>query len=172
MKKILVCTLVAIISFTGFVACGDKGDQNTGADKPISQEKEVNLKEEFAKLESEFTIRMPGDVSEEELREIYEINMDNVEDFSIKQCMMTPGVEVLGIFKAKDGKEADVKKDLEKILAVKKNAAYLPEEMDALENARIETSGDYACIFILQGDEEGNTGRSDKALESFKSVFK
>lgn len=172
MKKILVCTLVAIVSFTGFIGCGTNGDNDTGADKPIGQEKELNLKEEFANLESKFTIRMPGDVSEEELKEIYEINMDNVEDFSIKQCMMTPGVEVLGVFKAKDGKEEAVKKDLEKILAVKKNSAYLPDEMDALESSRIETSGDYVCIFILQEDEEGNTDRADKALEAFKDVFK
>lgn len=169
MKKILVCVLVGVISLGGFVACTGSGSSDTGSKQEVT--KTINIKDEFAKLDSEYPVRMAGDVTEQELKDVFGINTDDIEEFTAKQCMMTPGIDVMGVFKAKEGKVDAVKADLGKIMDVKKNSAYLPGEMEALENAQIVANGDYVGVFLLQSEEEGDS-LAEKAAESFNNLFK
>lgn len=166
MKKILVCVLTAVMVGATFVGCTSDNKTDAGQEQAVT----INVKDELAKLEADYPLRMPADVTEQELTEMYGVSMDNIEEYALRHGMMTPGIDVMGIFKAKDGQVDTLKTDLEKILEVKRNAAYLPGEMEALDNAKIVDNGNYVGIFLLQGEEEGALP-ADEAVEKFNSLF-
>ncbi|MGL5576710.1 MAG: DUF4358 domain-containing protein [Sarcina sp.] len=152
MKKLVVGALVAIIVGGTFVGCGaEKPSTETSGQEAVK----IDVTTSVAGLVEKFPIRMPMDVTDQDLKDVYKINMDNMNSYAMKQCGMTPGIDVIGIFEAKEGKVEEVKKDLQKILDTKKQAAYLPPEMEALENAKIINNGNYVGIFLVQGEEEG-----------------
>ena len=166
MKKILICVLAAMMVGGTFVGCGSESKTDAGQEEAVA----INVKDELVKFEAEYPMRMPGDVTQEELTDIYGVSMDNIEEFALRHGMMTPGIDVMGIFKAKEGKADALKTDLEKILEVKRVAAYLPPEMEALDNAKIVSNGNYVAIFLLQGMEEGDLP-AEKAVETFNGLF-
>lgn len=162
MKKLVVGALVAITVGGTFVGCG--------AEKPSTEASgqeavKIDVTTSVAGLVEKFPIRMPIDATDQDLKDVYKINMDNISSFAMKQCGMTPGIDVIGIFEAKEGKVEDVKTDLQKILETKKTSAYLPPEMEALENAKIVANGNYVGIFLVQGEEEGQNAVADVEKE-------
>lgn len=170
MKKFLVCSLAAILVGGTFIACG--GEKKT--DVGIEQEVNININETLSKFLDEFEMRMPGEATDEDLKEVYKVNLDNIEEYAMKQCMMTPGIDVIGIFKAKSGKGEEVKTDIQKIIETKRGSAYLPGEMDALENSQIVVNGDYVGIFLIEGQENENgemENQAQKAADKFKALF-
>lgn len=170
MKKVIICALIAVVSLGTFTACtSDKKDSASGTDQ--EQVVQINIKDELAKLETEFPIRVSGEITNQDLKDVYGMNIDNIEEFALKQSMITPGIDVMGIIKAKSGNVEDVKSDAQKIIDVKKNSAYLPGEMEALENAKIVSNGDYVGIFLIQGEAQGDN-IAQKASESFNNLFK
>ncbi|WP_297518427.1 DUF4358 domain-containing protein [uncultured Clostridium sp.] len=167
MKKLVIGALVAITVGGAFAGCGsDKTGTETSADQAVK----IDVVEKVTGLSEKFPIRMPMDASEEDLKEVYGLNMDNIASYSMKQCGMTPGIDVMGIFEAKDGNVEDVKTDLAKILESKKQAAYLPQEMEALDNAKIVSNGNYVGIFLVQGEEEGANPVAD-IEKDFNAMF-
>lgn len=166
MKKLVIGALVALTVGGTFAGCG--------SDKPATETATPDLKIDLTAsvegLVEKFPIRMPGDVTDQDLKDVFKINMDNINSFAMKQCMMTPGIDVIGIFEAKDGKVEDVKADLKKILETKEVAAYLPPEKEALENAKIVSNGNYVGIFLVEGEEEGQNPVADIEKE-FNAIF-
>ena len=153
MKKIVIGALVALTVGGAFAGCGaDKPETETSTEQAVK----IDALGSVNTLIEKYPIRMPMDVLDQDLKDVYGINMDNISSFGMKQCGMTPGIDVVGIFEAKEGKVEDVKADLQKILEVKTAAAYLPGEKEALENAKIVNNGNYVGIFLMQGEEEGS----------------
>ncbi|MGL5767080.1 MAG: DUF4358 domain-containing protein [Sarcina sp.] len=170
MKKFLVCSLAAILVGGTFIACGEEKKK----DPAIEQQVNININETLSSFLDAFEIRMPGDATDQDLKEVYKINIDNIEEYAMKQCMMTPGVDVIGIFKAKSGKAEEVKTDVQKIIETKRTSAYLPGEMDALENSQVIVNGDYVGIFLIEGQEDENgeiENQAQKAADKFKALF-
>ncbi|MGL5069467.1 MAG: DUF4358 domain-containing protein [Sarcina sp.] len=152
MKKIVIGALVGLMAGGTFIGCGaDKPETETSTQQAVK----IDALGSVNTLVEKYPIRMPMDALEQDLKDVYGINMDNIKSYGMKQCGMTPGIDVIGIFEAKEGKVEDVKKDLQKILDTKKQAAYLPLEMEALDNAKIISNGDYVGIFLMQGEAEG-----------------
>lgn len=169
MKKTFLSVLAAILIGGTFVSCGAE-KPSSGSD--LEQQKDINVKESVTKIETEIGMAMPGDLQEQELKDIYGVNMDNIEEFSGRNAMVMPGVDFIGIFKAKDGKVDDVKADLQKILDKKKTDAYTPILEDTINQAKIIVNGDYLGLFILQSDPEGTEVSSDKAEAMFNDFLK
>lgn len=169
MKKTFLSVLAAILIGGTFISCGTE-KPNTEAD--AKQNKDINIKESVTKIETEVGMAMPGDMSEQDLKDVYGMNMDNIEEFQGRNAMVMPGIDVIAIFKAKDGKVDDVKADVQKILEKKKADAYTPILQDAMNQAKIVVNGNYVGLFILQSDPEGTEINSDKAEAIFNGFFK
>lgn len=166
MKKLLIGGLAALVVGGTFISCND-----SKIDTSIEQNNEINISECLAKMESEIEMMKPVEVSEEDLKNVYGVNVENINDFSMKTAAIMPGIDTLGIFEAKDGKVEDVKADMQKILDKKKADAYTPTLMDALDNAKVVVNGNYVGIFILQSDPEAEELNSDKAEVMFNAFF-
>ena len=169
MKRIFVSILTAILIGGTLVSCGEaKQKENIN----VQEVTNINTSDLASKIEQELGMVKPGEVTKEELKEIYGVNTDNIEEYSMKQAMIMPGIDVLGIFKAKDGKIDELKSDMQKIIDAKKDQAYTPILQDALKEAKVVTHGNYLGIFILQGELDSEGTNSDKAVEIFNSSFK
>ena len=169
MKRIFVSVLTAILIGGTLVSCGEvKQKENAN----VQEVTNINISDLASKIEQEVGIVKPGEVTKEELKEIYGVNIDNIEEYSMKQAMIMPGIDVLGIFKAKDGKIDELKSDMQKIIDAKTDQAYTPILQEALKEAKVVTHGNYLGIFILQGELDSEGTNSDKAVEIFNSSFK
>ena len=75
MKKLVIGALVAITVGGAFAGCGsDKTGTETSADQAVK----IDVVEKVTGLSEKFPIRMPMDASEEDLKEVYGLNMDNI----------------------------------------------------------------------------------------------
>ena len=100
MKKLFALALAAVMAVS-MVACGG------GEDTPAYDENEV-----LATIEEAAPVRMSTPVDEEYMNFIG-IDAEMYNTFAGSYCPNTPGVDVIIVFEAKDGKVEDVKAALE-----------------------------------------------------------
>ena len=94
-------------------------------------------------------VRMPIEVDDEMAKEIYHLNLDDVENYSIAETGISPGPGLIIVVKAKEGKVDEVKNSLEQVLQDKINNAWYPEEEEIAKNSVVNVDGNYVSLFIL-----------------------
>ena len=167
MKKALLFMIMATMVGTALVACGKKEETKSETTEIIEDNENGEIIEntevitgkgkpaEINKAIVEY-IPMPQERTAEEIKEVYGINLDNVEEYSVVECGRSPGVGVSMVFKAKDGKVDDVKADVENYLKTAQENRTYPEEKEIYENAEVKVDGDivYLSIFDNEVSEE------------------
>ena len=142
MKKIIALAMAAVMAMS-MVACG--GSEETAP--------AYDVNEVAATIEAASPVRMSTPVDETYM-EFIGIDAEMYNAFAGSYCPITPGVDVIIVVEAKDGKVEDVKTALEarrdEIFAANEN--YVGALRDKAEAGRVVVKGNYA-VLVIGGDE-------------------
>ena len=103
-------------------------------------------------------------LEEQQLTEVYGINMDNVESFIAEGPMMSSHVDTFLAFKAVDGKGEDVEKDVTAYQQTQQDEALqYPMNMAKVNASQVVRHGDYV-FFVMLGsfDEREDVSEEDQ----------
>lgn len=163
MKKRITALFAAMIFAIAMVGCSS----NTKKE----EQKNVATADIVSKIKEEIEIRVMGAADETMVKDMFHVNMDDVEEITIERGMINTGLETIAVAKAKSGKAEEVKKAFEKVKEEKKQSAFYPGESEAVEASEIKTIGDYVGFFIIPDYKEGQNN-SKKAVEIFEEALK
>lgn len=160
MKKVLVSMLLVSAAAVSMVGCGNKTEapnNNTNVEQNeqgnTSQESnnsgDLNVRGIMDGLLELNAIPMPMDITEEDAKEIYHLDLNNVEEFAISVCGRSPGVGLAVLVEAKEGKVDSVKQSVEAVLADNVANAFYPMEQEAYENAKVEVNGNLVSLIVV-----------------------
>lgn len=138
MKKKLVTLLVSAILAISLTACST----NTTS-------KDIEVKSLVDKMVTEGYVVMPMAVDDAMAKDIYHLNLDDVEEYAIAKTGRSPGLGLIIVVQAKEGKVDSVKASIEKVLEDEIGKAFYPAEKEIAENAKVEVNGNYVSLFIL-----------------------
>lgn len=157
MKKILISTLIAVMVGATLTGCGNKNTGNSSTiEEGSAQTSSVSAKEVVEKLKEEGYVRMPAEVDDTMAKEIYHLNLDDIEDYGILETQVSPGPGLIIVVKAKEGKVDAVKASIEEVLQDKIGNAFYPEEKEIAENAEVKVDGNLVSLFILNSEVASN----------------
>ena len=141
MKKIIAMALAAVLAVS-MVACG--GSEETATYDVAAVAKTI---------EDANPIRMSTPVDEFYM-EFIGIDAEMYESYAGSYCPITPGVDVILVVEAKDGKVEDVKAKLQqrKDEIVAANENYVGALLDKAEAGRLVEKGNYV-VLVIAGDE-------------------
>lgn len=156
MKRILsiVCTVFLAVAL--LVGCGSP---TTTEQNDIAVTELVN-----AMVENGY-VTMPMEIDDAQATEMYFINMDNVNEYAIAKTGRSPGIGLIVIAEAKDGKVDEVKASMEQLLNQEVGNAFYPDEVDAAQQAEIMVDGPYVSLFILDPSVK------DEAIQMYKDAL-
>ena len=142
MKKLFALAMAAVMAVS-MVACG--GDKT---DAPAYDVNEV-----LTTIETASPVRMSTPVDETYM-EYLGISADMYEAFAGSYCPIMPGVDIIVVVQAKDGKVEDVKAALQaqKDYIVASNENYVGSLLEKAEAGRIVEKGNYVLL-VIGGDE-------------------
>ena len=149
MKKLLVSTLIAVMVGATLTGCGNK---NTGNGASIEETSSVSAADVVDALKEDGYVRAPAEVDDTMAKEIYHLNLDDVDSYGIIETQISPGPGLIMVVKAKDGKVDAVKASLEEVLSDKVANAFYPDEKDIAEKANIEVNGNFVSLFLLNDE--------------------
>ena len=177
MKKIMAFTFAAVM-LLAFGACGNTDSGNNGGaatNPPASTEPDngassvqPTVDEIWAAIEEKISDDIPDseDLDAETVKTLTGIDADKFEEFIYKYPVMNVHASEFLVAKCKDGELDAVK---EQILAHQKTAEeqwehYLPEQLELVQNYKLETNGNYVFFCISYG--------ADTAAEVFNGLFR
>lgn len=150
MKKILVSTLIAIMVGATLIGCGNKNAGN----QPSTEQQiaSVSAKDVVEKLNEKGYVRAAAEIDDTIAAEIYNLNLDDVEDYGILETQISPGPGFIMVVKAKEGKVDAVKASVEQVLQDKIGNAFYPSEKEIAESAEVKVDGNLVSLFILNSE--------------------
>ena len=95
---------------------------------------------------------MPGEIDDDMAKEIYHLNLDDIEDYGVLETQISPGPGLIIVVKAKDGKVDAVKASVEEVLQDKIGNAFYPDEKEIAKNAEVRVDGNLVSLFILNSE--------------------
>ncbi|MGL4799675.1 MAG: DUF4358 domain-containing protein [Cellulosilyticaceae bacterium] len=156
MKKILTLLSTALLAAVLLVACGSPA--TTGP-------KDIVVPELVSAMVENGYIPMPMEIDAAAAQEMYLINPDNVTEYAIAKTGRSPGIGLIVIAEAKEGKVEEVKTAMEQLLKQEVGNAFYPDEVDAAQQAEIMVDGPYVSLFIL------NPEVKDEAIAMYKDAI-
>ncbi|WP_297634536.1 DUF4358 domain-containing protein [uncultured Clostridium sp.] len=166
-KLILAIMSIAIIGST-IVSCGS-GTNDGKNDTNQEQVEDINLEDLSKKISENVQLRPMGDITDEEAKEIFKLNLDQIESYSIKKGKVNTGLETIALIKVKKGQAEAVTNSLKEY--IKSIQPFYPGEQEAVENAKILETGNYIGLFIIPDYEDGE-GNLEKVVTAFEDEFK
>lgn len=141
MKKIISFVLAAVMALS-MVACG-------GGEEAASYDVAAVAKT----IEDANPIRMSTPIAQDYI-DFIGLSEDMYEAYAGSYCPITPGVDVIMVVEAKDGKVEDVKAKLEQRKAeiVAANENYVGSLLDKAKEGRIVVKGN-VVVLVIAGDE-------------------
>lgn len=140
MKKIMMILLSVVLVF-GLVGCSNKIDTS----KFVPSEVLEKIQTDF-----ELPISTPG--TEAEITDIYQLKLEDIEEYAIARPMMISATEV-AIFRVKDVAKAEEVKTA--LIAYgeateKSWSQYLPDQYEISKNRTVEVQGDIVYLVIAE----------------------
>lgn len=160
-KKSISALLCTALVFS-VVGCSktdntNKNDNNSAVVENNTEEsKDVSVKDLVASVVDAGYIRMPAEIDETTAKDMYHVNLEDVEEYAIAETMISPGPGFMMAVKAKEGKLDAVKSALEQVKADKVGKAFYPEEAEIASKAEVKTVGNivYLTLFNSEVTEE------------------
>ena len=148
MKKMMVLMLTAMVALV-ISACSN--------DKSATIEVKESAKEMADKMVAEVEQPQQIELSEEQLKDFYNIDAAKLEDFTVRMPMMNVKTNEIAIFKVKDAKdvaeiEAAAKERAENV--AKQFEQYLPDQYENAKNYKLVTKGNYVLMVISESADE------------------
>ncbi|MGL5151385.1 MAG: DUF4358 domain-containing protein [Clostridium sp.] len=176
LKKIITTALVTVMVGASLVACGGKDDAPSVNVKPSEMTEKIMTELQMGKMN-------PAD--EELAKNMFHLNLDDVEEYSLNMPLMNIRCDEIDVVKAKDGKVESVKASMEKRRddIVKQWERYLPDQYALVKESKVIVQGNYVALLIANsqemseevdanGDPVPNTESIKKAEEIFNGYFK
>lgn len=145
MKKALLVMISMILFAVTLVGCGS-----------TNQVASFSVKQLVNEMVNKGYVTLPKEVNETSAQEIYHIDLNNVEEYAIADTGRSPGIGLIVITKAKEGKVDAVKASMEQLLQDKVGNAFYPDEQVAAERAQLRVDGPYVSLFILHEEVEND----------------
>ena len=141
MKKVISFVLAAVMALS-MVACG-------GGEEAASYDVAAVAKT----IEDANPIRMSTPIAQDYI-DFIGLSEDMYEDYAGSYCPITPGVDVIMVVEAKEGKVEDVKAKLEQRKAeiVAANENYVGSLLEKAKEGRIVVKGN-VVVLVIAGDE-------------------
>ncbi|MGL4523854.1 MAG: DUF4358 domain-containing protein [Bacilli bacterium] len=156
MKKMMSIMATFALSVGLLAGCGN--------DEP--KQKDIDVAALVNQMVENGYVRMPKELNDADVKDIYKLNSDDVEEYGIAETGIMPGNNTILVVQAKEGKVENVKASLESYLKDKVGAAFYPDEKEVAEKAKVEVNGNYVTLFIL--DDEN----LPKAQKDFADALK
>lgn len=143
----IVAIIVALVIVIVVVTNGKKND------KP----KEINLEEVSKQIteKSDFKEIATEEITTEVLETYFQVDTENVEKVVGKLPLMNVHSSLYVIIQAKEGKEEEVKEDLNQFCIEYEElwSRYLPEQYEYVQNRKIGTIGN--CVYLIIAEDSG-----------------
>lgn len=155
----LLCGILAV-SVMGCTAKNESPESNNGTNVEQGSDKtetiSVSVKEVVEKVIEKGYVRMAMPVDDTIAKDMYHINLDDVEEYAIAETGISPGPGLIVMVKAKEGKLDAVKSSVEKIKEDKVGKAFYPAEEEAAKNSTVQVKGNvvYYTLFNSEINEE------------------
>lgn len=146
----------------------DGAEPTTEAQKPETEFEDFSVTEMLNGILERVETPAMMEGSEYELTELYHIEADKLEEYSIRIPMMNVTATELAVFKAatEDDVQAvvdGVNQRVQELIA--QWETYLPEQLELVQNHKLLTQGRY--VFLIIGDEELSSYSENVFLRKF-----
>ncbi len=162
MKKILVSLLVAAMVGATLTGCGSKPEGGNGSS--VEQTSSVSAKDVVDKMTEEGYVRMPMEIDETQAKEMYHINMDDVENYGIAETGISPGPGLIVVVE-----EGYVRMPMEIDETQAKEMYHI--NMDDVENYGIAETGisPGPGLIVVVKAKDGKVDAVKEAVEQIKA---
>lgn len=162
MKKIIGFFMAAIMVSTFLGGCGSKDNESNGSTN-------VDIKEIHEKVKNELgeDYFPDSEISNEQLKDQMEIDMDNVKEYIAESPMISVNIDMFIAMEAKEGKGEEVEADLNEYKEyMANNAMMYPMNIAKVSAAKVVRHGDYVFFIML-----GKYDDRDDATEEEAFIF-
>ncbi|QDQ02163.1 DUF4358 domain-containing protein [Lysinibacillus fusiformis] len=148
MKKTMMLLLTIVLAMVISACAGDKSST-------------IEVKQSAKEMADQMVekVEQPAqmELSAEEFRNLYNIDPDKLEDYSVRVPMMNVKTNEIAILKVKDAKdvaevEAAAKQRAENVM--KQFEQYLPDQYENAKNYKLITKGNYVLLVISDSADE------------------
>jgi len=173
MKKTIICALAALLAVATIAGCSSNtASSSTGstASSEASSSSEVIVADVSISEVHEAVKAAYGDnyvpampFEELQLKEIYGVNTDNVEEFIMEGPMMSAHIDVFAAIKAKEGKGEEVEAELNayRDILVADTMQY-PSNLAKIAASQVIRHGDYVFFVMLGAFNEDMEASEDE----------
>lgn len=139
MKKFLISVLAAAMIGATLTSCGAKDNNGTKVEQSDIK-MSMSASDMTNKLVDAGMVTMPVPLDDEIAKEIYHLNLSDVEEYGISETGISPGNSLIIIAKAKEGKVESVKASLDKVLEDKIGKAFIQRKkrLQSLQRLRLK----------------------------------
>lgn len=148
MKKTMMLLLTIVLAMVISACAGDKSST-------------IEVKQSAKEMADQMVekVEQPAqmELSAEEFQNLYNIDPEKLEDYSVRVPMMNVKTNEIAILKVKDAKdvaevEAAAKQRAENV--IKQFEQYLPEQYENAKNYKLITKGNYVLLVISDSADE------------------
>jgi len=178
MKKILICTLAALFAVATIAGCSSNTASSSAAssstsssassEAPSSSEVaavDVSISEIHEAVKAAYGDNYVPSMPFEELqlKEIFGVNTDNVEEFILEGPMMSAHIDMFAAVKAKEGKGEEVEAELNayRDILVGDTMQY-PSNLAKIAASQVIRHGDYVFFVMLGAFNEDMEATEDE----------
>ena len=173
MKNKLICTLAALIAVAAIAGCSSAASSAPAAsssEAPASSSSEVIVADVSISEVHEAVKAAYGDnyvpsmpFEELQLKEIFGVNTDNVEEFILEGPMMSAHIDMFAAVKAKEGKGEEVESELNayRDMLVSDTMQY-PSNLAKIAASQVIRHGDYVFFVMLGAFNEDMEATEDE----------
>lgn len=157
MKK-LMFTMLALLLAMVITGCSN--------DKATTFETKLSAKEMADKMIEEVEQPSLMELSAQEVKDVYNLDLDKIEDYSIRIPLMNIKTNEIAIIKVKDAVHvADVEAALTQRAenVMKQFEQYLPDQYEQAKNYKLVTKGNYVLLVI--------SDKADELVKIYDSFF-
>ena len=135
-------------------------------DKATTFETKLSAKEMADKMIEEVEQPSLMELSAQEVKDVYNLDLDKIEDYSIRIPLMNIKTNEIAIVKVKDAVhvadvEAALKQRAENVM--KQFEQYLPDQYEQAKNYKLVTKGNYVLLVI--------SDKADELVKIYDSFF-
>lgn len=159
MKQKMICTLAALIAMASIAGCSSTSTSSSISSSVSSEisssseaESNVSISDIHEAVKAAYGENyVPSTIFEEQqLKEVYGVNMDNVEEFIMEGPMMSAHVDLFAAIKAKEGKGEEVESELNSYRdALVNSTMQYPSNLAKINASQVIRHGDYVFFVML-----------------------
>lgn len=163
MKKLLVLVAAALLAFTGCTPSAASGFTSEHVDKIVTA-----VKEAYGDDYGPSAL-----IEKEQLKEVYNINMENVEYFFAEGPMFTMSTDMFIVLLAKEGKTSEVEADMKAYQDFLINESFqYPMNTPRVNASEVYVKGNLVIFVVLGKFDDRSEATEEEYLEFAKEQVK